>query len=98
MKQVEKLDLLLKMLYECRYEGYYPLSEICSQHALPIETDSELRKFAKRLQNDGLIDTLYANEECFAQLTTDGSVYCQNDSYTFRGRSLLANDYGFSNA
>lgn len=94
MKQIEKLDLLLKALYETRFEGYYPLSDICADRDFPIEPKTELKRLAKRLQSDTHIDTIYAQEECFAQITSNGILYCQTDSYAHKGHPILESSLG----
>lgn len=93
MKQIEKLDLILKALYEIRLEGYYPLAEICLEKKFPIELKTELRRLAKRLESDGYIDIIYAHEECFGQITETGIVYSKMDSYSRKGQSVISNQY-----
>lgn len=96
MRQVEKLDLLLKTLYRIRLEGYYPLTDICKENDLPIKTNPELEKLIKQLQSAGYISSLHAADECFAQITPEGIAYAQRDSYTYKGQSLISIDYGLS--
>lgn len=96
MKQVEKLDILLRTLYGCRYEGYYPLTQMWIQKALPMSMKTDLVRLITRLKNDDLVDVLSAQDEYFAQITEKGIAYCERDSYTYRGFPLLTNQYGFS--
>lgn len=96
MKQVEKLDILLRTLYESRFEGYYPLNEMWIQKSLPPQMKAELRKLSARLKNDDFIDTLCTRDECYAQITEKGIAYCKMDSYTYKGLPILSNKYNFS--
>lgn len=96
MKQIEKLDLILKSLYELRFEGFYSLQEICQDKQLPIEIHSELRMLAKRLESDHFINANYTFDDCLAQITSYGIEYCEEDSYTYKGKSIITNNYNLT--
>lgn len=97
MKQSEKLDLILKALYNWKNDGkYYSISWICETHKIPIDSVLELNKLGHRLKDDGYINTMFTHNDCKAELTTYGIEYCEEDSYSYSGHSIINNNYSIS--
>ena len=97
MKQVEILDLLLKGLYEEGKDDYRSLAMIINKNNIPVETIDELRRLAKRLENDGLIGKpIFTRTDISARLTSYGVDYCEGDSYTYSGSAIINNTYNIN--
>lgn len=97
MKQSEKLDLILKELYKYKNDGkYYSIGWICESQNIPIDSILELNKLAHRLKDDGYINTMFSHNDCNAELTTYGIEYCEGDSYSYSGNSIITNNYSIS--
>lgn len=97
MKQVEILDLLLKGLYEEGKDDYRSLAMIINKNNIPVETIDELRRLAKRLENDGLIGKpIFTRTDISARLTSSGVDYCEGDSYTYNGSAIINNTYNIN--
>lgn len=96
MKQSEKLDLILKSLYEKRFDGkYYEISKVLSEYGININSEEEYA-LGKRLEQDRLVKLEDVEERVAACLTTHGVDYIENDSYTYRGHSVITNNYNIS--
>ena len=97
MKQSEKLDLILKTLYNYRQDGrYFSIEEICKSQNIPVEPKIELRMIVKRLEQDGYIRAIYTNSDISAVLTSHGIEYCEEDSYANKGHSIITNNYNLT--
>lgn len=96
MKQSEKLDLILKGLYEFKDTGkHYSIVAICNEMNIPLAVD-EWNRLAHRLENDGYVKTIFFHNDCSLQLTTHGIDYCEEDSYTYSGNAIMNNQYNIS--
>ncbi len=97
MKQSEKLDLILRELYKYKNDGkYYSIGWICETHNISLDSVLELNKLAHRLKDDGYINTMFKHNDCMAELTTYGIEYCEEDSYSYSGHSIITNNYSIS--
>lgn len=97
MKQSEKLDLILRELYKYKNDGKnHSLGFICQSSNIPIDSDIEFYKLANRLKKDGFISASFTHNDCFADLTSYGIEYCEENSYTYKGHSIITNNYNLS--
>ena len=97
MKQSEKLDLILRELYKHKNDGkYYSIGYICQSLNIPLDSSLELNKLAHRLKDDGFIKTIFQRNDCSAELTSYGIEYCEEDSYSYSGHSVITNNYSIS--
>jgi hypothetical protein len=97
MKQSKKLDLILRELYKHKNDGrYYPIGWICQTLNIPLDSDLELNKLAHRLKDDGYIKTIFQRGGPSAELTSHGIEYCEEDSYSYPGQSIIKNNYNIS--
>ncbi len=97
MKQSEKLDLILRELYKYKNDGkYYSIGWIFQSLNIPLDSALELNKIAHRLQDDGFIKTMFTHNDCSAELTSCGIEYCEENSYTYSGHSIITNNYSIS--
>ena len=94
MKQVEKLDRILKGIYNRRTlkEDIY-LDTICELDSIPLVSVDELHKLADRLEDDNYIECTRIRDGIYAQLTSYDVEYCEEDSYSFKGHSIVTNNY-----
>jgi hypothetical protein len=96
MKQTEKLDLILKSLYNFKFDGrYYSIPQILSEIGIDIN-QFELLSLCKRLESDGLIKLIAGLNDIKGTITTYGVQYCEGDSYTYEGSAIINNNYHIS--
>ncbi len=99
MKQSEKLDLILKGLYEHKDDGLlWSIEGICELYAIPFEPYDEIRRLAHRLQDEKLIRAQFTKSDTSAQLTSYGIEYVEEDSFSNKGHSIITNTYNISNS
>ena len=97
MKQSEKLYLILRELYKYKNDGkYYSIGWICQSLNIPLDSLLELNKLAHRLKDDVFINPLFTHNDCSAELTSYGIEYCEENSYTYSGHSIITNNYSIS--
>lgn len=97
MKQSEKLDLILRELYKYKNDGrYYSIGLISQSLNIPLDSFLELRNLAHRLESDGYIKTIFTRDDCSATLTSYGIEYCEENSYSYSGQSVITNNYSIS--
>lgn len=97
MKQSEKLDLILKALYQIRHDGfYYSIESICEANNIPVAPHNEVSMLAHRLNNDGYIKASFTKSDTSAILTSHGIEYCEEDSYSYQGHSIITNTYNLT--
>lgn len=96
MKQVEKLDLILKGLYDIGKDSYVSIIRIIEENSIPVETRDELFRLAKRLESDNLIKPIYTRCDVSARLTSQGIDYCECNSYTYNGAAIITNNYNIN--
>ncbi len=93
MKQTEKLDVILKRLYEFKFDGNrYDIKEIFAKLGCDVTRDEGFA-LAKRLDNEGLIKMIATKEAVFGSITSYGAEYCEVDSYTYAGSAVITNNY-----
>lgn len=94
MKQKEKLDLILKRLYQNRHTKnsylsiYAILQELCI-----YESDEEARTLATRLKDDHMVDAISTRGGVELKITSYGIDYCEEDSYSHAGIPAVALNY-----
>jgi hypothetical protein len=94
MKQVEKLDLILRDLYNHKHDGkYYSIGEIVQRLKISDVNDIELKSLAHRLKNDGHIKAMFTHYDVSAALTSEGIDYCEGSSYSYGGNSIITNTF-----
>lgn len=97
MKQSEKLDLILRTLYQYRHDGrYYSIESICETQHITVEPRNEVRMLAHRLKDDGNIKVMFTKSHTSAILTSYGIEYCEEDSYAYKGHSIITNTYNLT--
>lgn len=97
MKQFEKLDLILKELYKYKNDGRcYSIGEICKDLNIPLDSVSEIGTLSNRLKTDGFIKAIPMCGDSLAELTSYGIEYCEENSYSYTGHSIITNNYSIS--
>ncbi len=97
MKQSEKLDLILKELYKFKNDGgYHSIGQICNTLGIPLDSTLEMGNLASRLKTDGLINAVITIGDSLAELTSHGIEYCEENSYSYSGHSIITNNYNIS--
>lgn len=97
MKQSEKLDLILKTLYE-RQDKRGEMHELLSKYNIEVSgTDASI--MGRKLAKEGLIDFIeVVGGGGFVSLTGDGVAYVEEDSYSHKGHAIINNNYNISNS
>jgi len=96
VKQSEKLDLILKGLYELKHDGkYYSLTWLLQNDGIETNFD-ELFSLGKKLEADGLIKFNGRHDDVMACITAVGIEYVEEDSYSFKGKSITTNNYNIT--
>lgn len=96
MKQVEKLDILLKELYKHRSSNQYVDPEEIYD-SLNIEiSENEQILIIERLRELGLIKTFSTKDGNGAKITSSGIEYCEEDSFSEKGSPVITNNYQYS--
>lgn len=95
MKQSEKLDLLLKGYYAKKdnHNLYFP-HQILQENGIPYTDNREATMLAKRLYDDKLITAQnISGLRIRGKITSHGIDYVEEDSYTYKGSSIINNNY-----
>lgn len=97
MKQKEKLDKILFYLYKHKFNGSsYDVAGILEENKIDFDIN-EPRAIAKRLESEGLVKALFSFDGTYVELTSSGVEYCENDSFSSRGKSVV-NIFSISNS
>lgn len=97
MKQSEKLDLILRELYQYKNDGTRrSIGFICRSINIPLDTYNEIHTLTGKLKNDGYVKANFLNNDCNAELTSHGIEYCEENSYSYNGNSLITSNYSIS--
>jgi len=93
MKQTEKLDILLKCLYEFKYDGqYHSIQTVLSKEGIEVNRE-EAYSLCSRLDSEGLIEMALTKDDVSAEITSYGIDYCEGDSFTYSGSAIINNNY-----
>lgn len=97
MKQSEKLDLILRGLYQHMNDGlYWPISEVLKPLGIQLNFE-ELWRLAHRLHDDGYIESPISDgQDVICKITSYGIEYCEESSYTYTGQSIITNAYNIT--
>lgn len=98
MRQNEKLDAILKYLYQKRFDGkHYPIDNIINELNIELVGNEEASELGKRLADDGLVDSIpISMGRILVALNTHGVDYCEGTSYSFKDISLINNNYNLT--
>jgi len=98
MKQSEKLDVILRYLYERRnVRGEFSIAEILKESNIEAD-DNEIGRLANQLKTDKLIELNVLSQKLKkAKITSKGITYCEEDSHAKKGESIV-NNYNIVNS
>lgn len=89
MKQSEKLDFILKYLYQKKFDGnMYHIKTIFLENDMIIN-DEEALSLGKRLLDDNMINFVNTSEGTLANLNSYGVDYVEEDSYSEMGKAIV---------
>jgi hypothetical protein len=93
MKQTEKLDLILKKLYEHKFDGKdYSIKEILLEMGISA-TREEIYALTSRLDSEGFVEMTSTKDSITAEITSYGAEYCEGDSFSIQGSAIINNNY-----
>jgi hypothetical protein len=91
MKQSEKLDIILRGLYQ--HQGYWEIEKILDSNKISVSTE-EIWRLAHRLHSDGYIEQPAVSAgKPLCRINSYGIGYFEGSSYTYEGQSLITNNY-----
>jgi hypothetical protein len=98
MKQSEKLDIILRYLYERRNDRReFSIAEILKESNVEAD-DNEIGRLANQLKVDKLIELNVLSQKLKkAKITSKGITYCEEDSHAKKGESIV-NHYHIVNS
>ncbi len=97
MKQSEKLDLILRHIYNFRFDKkFHAVPNVCKAIGVPVEVPVETNMLAKRLKDNGYVRTVEYGDRIDIKITSEGIDYCEHDSYSFKGHSIVTNNYNIT--
>lgn len=101
MKQSEKLDLILKALYESPHKRG-EIHELLGTYNIEV-SGTDARIMGEKLHKEGLIEFIGTiggknGQGGFAILTGDGVAYVEEDSYSQKGQAIIYNNYNISHS
>jgi NAD+--asparagine ADP-ribosyltransferase len=89
MLHKEKLDIVLRGLYKYKFDGkYYSIIKIIEEQELAYGSN-EPRHLAKRIYDDGYAKMISTKDKTSVCITSRGVEYCERDSYSFPGNSIV---------
>jgi len=95
MKQSEKLDIILRGLY-LHKDKYQTIGEILNSNGIEASLE-EKWQLVHRLRDDNFVtDPFSSNGDPACKINTYGIEYCEESSYTYKGQSLITNNYTIS--
>jgi hypothetical protein len=93
MRQSEKLDIILQRLYESRFDGkYYSIRQILADAGV-LSSFDEVFALGEKLEEKGFIKFAGSFEGGSGTITTDGIMYCEEDSFTGEGNAIINKTY-----
>lgn len=98
MKQSEKLDIILRYLYERKDDGKeYSITDILTGSGIDTN-QTELARLAEHLEKDKYITLNNLSSKLKkARITSKGITYAEGDSYTYKGNNIV-NHYNIVNS
>lgn len=92
MKQSEKLDVILRYLYERRNDRReFSIAEILKESNVQAD-ENEIGRLANQLRVDKLIELNVLSQKLKkAKITSKGITYCEEDSHVKKGESIVNN-------
>jgi hypothetical protein len=96
MKQSQKLDIILRKLHEYRHERRTIMLIPLLQELNIYEGEEEANRLAKRLNDEGYAKITRIAAGTLLEISTYGIDYCEEDSFSKPGISLLSNSYHIS--
>jgi len=98
MKLTEKKDLILKVLYDFKFDGErYSLAEIFANNKVEI-ISNELYAIGLDLKRNGYIRINGGEADFFAEITSKGVEYCEKASFSNNEIAIINNNFNISNS
>ncbi|MBD2701485.1 hypothetical protein IC229_12615 [Spirosoma sp. BT702] len=91
MKQVEKLDLALKSLYEKTGKSG-DIVKLLSEKGVDVNLD-DAHILGRRLADTGYVKFVATNTGAWVDMKSEGIEFVEGDSFTYRGQSIITNNY-----
>lgn len=91
MKQVEKLDLVLKALNETADKSG-EIVQLLKEKGVDITLD-EAHRLGRRLADAGYIRFSPSRQSAWVDMKSEGIEFVEGDSFTHKGQSIITNNY-----
>lgn len=89
MKETEKLDIILRGLYEYRGKGCW----MTPRDFIPDLTFEDQYRIARWLDDHGYVISAMTQDSCMLKISTDGMMYCEGDSMSHPGSPITLITY-----
>ena len=96
MKQTEKLDLILKALYE-KPGNAGEIIQLLNEKGIDVSLD-DAYKLGRRLDDAGYVKFVATRDSAWVDIKSEGIEFVEGDSFTLRGQSVITNNYSISNS
>lgn len=96
MKQIEKLDLILKSLYE-KPGKIGEVVQLLKEKGVDVTFDDAIR-LGKRLADAGFVKLSSVRDSALVEMKSEGIEFVEGDSFTHKGQSVISNHYIISNS
>ncbi len=93
MKEAEKLDIILRGLYEFRSTG----THVAPSYFIPELTFEDEKRIGRWFEDSGYAKMLITQDGCRLKITSEGILYCEDDSSSHPGTSITAFTYIVNN-
>ena len=93
MKEAEILDIILRGLYEFRSTGSY----VAPSYFIPELTFEDEKRMGRWFEDSGYAKMLLTQDGCRLKITSEGIMYCEDDSSSHPGTSITALTYIVNN-
>ena len=97
MKQIEKLELILRTLYKFRANGGSTMEEICETQNIPLNSRDEIQSLAEWLKDKNYIKLKLTKGSTFVTINSHGIEYCEEDLGLLKNNSLINNIFNINN-
>ncbi|GAB4022511.1 hypothetical protein GCM10028808_70370 [Spirosoma migulaei] len=91
MKQIEKLDLILKSLYEKPGQGG-EVVQLLKEKGVDVTLD-DAHILGRRLADAGFVKFYPTRDSALVDIKSEGIEFVEGDSFTHKGHSVISNTY-----
>lgn len=96
MKQIEKLDFILRALYETSNKTG-EVVQLFKEKGIEMSLD-DAHRLGRRLADAGYVKFVPTRDSAWVDLKSEGIEFIEGDSFTHKGHSAVTNNYAIFNS